>query len=421
MLSRSDDSPASEGGSPFDGWGAGKNRRGTGRTDSIFTQGRNDPGVEAAVQEKLATLISRRGPELEALLLLRDPERSGSISVKTFSECLRAWVSSDSEHGGGGTGTRGGKREGPSQAAELTHADRKVLYRRWAVRGQVRYVDFLGASGCFNAPLPRYSEISTAVAAAPAAPAAPVVADKPARHPVTGKRASGRLPSGDKAGMHARNADAGEEETDLFARARVVLVHLSEVLRDEGEEAYFAAFEAQDYGNYRCLDEDGFVNAIETLAPEVTAEQVHDVFLVRSRIEGSDDKANYDELFKLGCAFPYPSPRPSITARKDLRKLAQIGGFQSGDAVELRVESRGGRVDWVPAQVVSRDGDGTFTVRFRSPTKVPGATGARMKESGVSESDMREVRENNGGDTHAESLSIRRITYDVEPYPGTCD
>lgn len=32
---------------------------------------------------------------------------------------------------------------------------------------------------------------------------------------------------------------------------------------------------------------------------EVTAEQVHDVFVVRSRIEGSDDKANYDELFKV--------------------------------------------------------------------------------------------------------------------------
>lgn len=32
---------------------------------------------------------------------------------------------------------------------------------------------------------------------------------------------------------------------------------------------------------------------------EVTAEQVHDVFLVRSRIERSDDKANYDELFKV--------------------------------------------------------------------------------------------------------------------------
>ncbi|CAN0106095.1 unnamed protein product, partial [Ectocarpus sp. 13 AM-2016] len=357
MLSRSDDSPASEGGSPFEGWGAGKSRRGTGRTDSIFTQGPNDPGVEAVIQAKVTTLISRRGPELEALLLLRDPERSGNIPVKAFSECLRAWVSSDSERGGGGAAdhTRAGKRDGPSQAAELTHADRKVLYRRWAVRGQVRYVDFLGASGYFNAPLPRYSEISTAVAAAPAASAAPVVPDKLARHSVIGKRASGRLPSGDTTGMNARRADAGEEETGLLARARVVLVHLSEVLRDEGEEVYFAAFEAHDYGNYRCLDEDGFVDAIGTLAPEVTAEQVHDVFLVRSRIEASDDKANYDELFK------------------DLRKLAQIGGFLSGDAVELRVESRGGRVDWVPAQVVSRDGDGTYTVRFKSPTKVPGA------------------------------------------------
>lgn len=197
--------------------------------DDDRSVGPNDPGVEAAIQEKVTTLISRRGPELEALLLLRDPERSGNIPVKAFSECLRAWVSSDSERGGGDAGTRGGKREGPNQAAELTHADRKVLYRRWVVRGQVRYVDFLGASGYFNAPLPRYSEISTAVAAAPAAAAAPVVADAPARHPVTGKRASGRLPSGDKAGMHARNADAGEEETGLLARARVVLVHLSEV------------------------------------------------------------------------------------------------------------------------------------------------------------------------------------------------
>lgn len=45
----------------------------------------------------------------------------------------------------------------------------------------------------------------------------------------------------------------------------------------------------------------------------------------------------------------------------------------------------------VPArQVVSKDADGTYTVRFRS-TKVPGG-GARMKESGVPESDLREVR-----------------------------
>lgn len=43
--------------------------------------------------------------------------------------------------------------------------------------------------------------------------------------------------------------------------------NMPQVLRDEGEEAYFAAFEAQDYGNYRCLDEDCFVDAIETLAP----------------------------------------------------------------------------------------------------------------------------------------------------------
>lgn len=164
---------------------------------------------------------------------MRDPERFGNIPVKAFSECLRAWVSNESERGGGGTGntTWGGERDGPGegQAVELTHADRKVLYRRWASGGQVRYVDFLRASGYYNAPLPRYSEISTAAAAAPAASTARVVADTPARHPVARKRASGRLLSGDKAGMYERSADAGEEETGLLARARVVLVHLSEV------------------------------------------------------------------------------------------------------------------------------------------------------------------------------------------------
>lgn len=41
-------------------------------------------------------------------------------------------------------------------------------------------------------------------------------------------------------------------------------------------------------------------------------------------------------------------------------------------------------------QVISKDEDGTYTVRFKS-TKVPGA-GTRMKESGVPESDLREVR-----------------------------
>lgn len=154
--------------------------------------------------------------------------------MKAFSECLRAWVSNDSERGGGGAvnHTGAGKRDRPGegQAAELTHADRKVLYRRWAVRGQVRYVDFLGASGYYNAPLPRYSEISTAAVAAPATSAAPAVADSPEQHPANGKRASGRLSSGDKAGKHERNnTDVGEEETGLLARARVVLVHLSEV------------------------------------------------------------------------------------------------------------------------------------------------------------------------------------------------
>lgn len=39
------------------------------------------------------------------------------------------------------------------------------------------------------------------------------------------------------------------------------------VLHEEGEEAFFAAFEDQDIDDYRSLDEDGFVNAMVALAP----------------------------------------------------------------------------------------------------------------------------------------------------------
>lgn len=38
-------------------------------------------------------------------------------------------------------------------------------------------------------------------------------------------------------------------------------------MQEEGEEAFFAAFEDQDTDNYRSLDEDGLVDAIEALAP----------------------------------------------------------------------------------------------------------------------------------------------------------
>lgn len=42
---------------------------------------------------------------------------------------------------------------------------------------------------------------------------------------------------------------------------------LIQVLEEEGEEAYFAAFEGQDADDYRSLDEDGFVDAIAALSP----------------------------------------------------------------------------------------------------------------------------------------------------------
>lgn len=40
-----------------------------------------------------------------------------------------------------------------------------------------------------------------------------------------------------------------------------------QVLQDEGEESYFAAFEDQDVDNRRRLDEDGFIDAMGVLAP----------------------------------------------------------------------------------------------------------------------------------------------------------
>lgn len=160
------------------------------------------------------------------LLKARDSEGSGEIPVKAFSECLRSWDSGDGSprHAGGGDKDNGGDR---SEA--LTHADRKVLYRRWAVKGWVRYDDFLGANGYYDALLPRYSNVSTAVPAAVAAAAAASAA--PAATPVlsAGNKRGTRSSLG-RAGVGA--ADKGgeeEEESGLLTRARIVLVHLSEV------------------------------------------------------------------------------------------------------------------------------------------------------------------------------------------------
>ncbi|CAM9208018.1 unnamed protein product, partial [Scytosiphon promiscuus] len=350
----------------FDGFEE-RSRRGTGRTDSIFTQGTVDPAMETAVQEKVAALVSRRGAELEALLQARDPGRSGEVRVKAFSECLRVWDSnrvverSANNGGGGGIGSKiGGNSRGDAlnDTGSLTHADRKVLYKRWTVKGQVKYTEFLRESGHRSASSAPKSRAMTAAT--------------PARLSSLGKRET-RHSLGARGSVSELVREEEEEERELLARARVVLVHLAEVLEDEGEESYFAAFEDQDGDNRRRLDEDGFIDAMGILAPEVTADQVHDVFRVRSRAE-KDQMVDYDTLFK------------------DLRESGRNRSFQSGDAVELRVKKRDGSIEWVPAQVISKDEDGTYTVRFRS-SKAPGGTGGRIKESGILESDMREARQ----------------------------
>lgn len=97
------------------------------------------------------------------------------------------------------------------------------------MRGLVRYDEFLRASGYHDAQLPRYSEISTGHAAAAAA-AADVAAQLPSVGNTRGKRASSAA-GGRAAATGRRSEKVKEEEEDggLLERARVVLVHLSEV------------------------------------------------------------------------------------------------------------------------------------------------------------------------------------------------
>ncbi|CAM9447460.1 unnamed protein product, partial [Hapterophycus canaliculatus] len=304
MLSRPDP-PTSANASARDDWEAGS-RRGTERTESVFTQGTVDPAVETAVQAKVSALVAREGAALEALLKARDPKQTGEVRVKAFSECLRVWDSNGSveegrsKRGGAGDGSNAeGRSRGEifGEVGSLTHADRKVLYKRWAAKGHVNYVEFLRTSGHDKAPSTRHLVTGTAAT--------------PARLHSLGK-GRGRASLEERGSATGVNKEEDNEEDELLARARVVLVHLSEVLHDEGEEAFFAAFEAQDGDNNRCLDADGFIAAMEILAPEVTAEQVLDVFRVRSRMQGGK-KLDYDELFK------------------DLRALGRKKGFHSGD------------------------------------------------------------------------------------------
>lgn len=82
-----------------------------------------DPIFAAVAERKMTAIIEKRGAELELLLKSKDLAKTRTIPVKAFSECLKAF----SDCRGGGDG----------EAGSLTHADRKVLYRKWAVDGEV--------------------------------------------------------------------------------------------------------------------------------------------------------------------------------------------------------------------------------------------------------------------------------------------
>lgn len=75
-------------------------------------------------------MLENQGSELEELFHEKDPAQSGVIDVKTFSECLR-----EVDEGIDGDIKRG--RDGRPEEGRLSRADRKLLYRKWAVHGQV--------------------------------------------------------------------------------------------------------------------------------------------------------------------------------------------------------------------------------------------------------------------------------------------
>lgn len=91
-----------------------------------------DPRTEAVIDGKVKALISRKGVELESRFRDKDIERSGLISVKAFSECLRAVADTGASH----DDEEGTDEAGPGN--RLTRLDRKVLYKRWAVHREVR-------------------------------------------------------------------------------------------------------------------------------------------------------------------------------------------------------------------------------------------------------------------------------------------
>lgn len=78
-------------------------------------------------ERKIAGIIARRGDDMELQFKKADPAGSGVIPVKAFSKCLRSWdIINNAEES---------MRE---NRLLLTQYDRKALYRKWAVHGQVK-------------------------------------------------------------------------------------------------------------------------------------------------------------------------------------------------------------------------------------------------------------------------------------------
>ena len=199
----------------------------------------------------MARIVARHGVKLESLFLNQDPGRSGTIPVRAFSQCLRAF---DAEPGGSlGRGREEAVAVVAAGAGEkLTRADRKVLYRKWAVGGRVRYGDFLRESGYRPEPLPApVRRVSDGSGARPRKHRTQPPTPAPQQPPALSRQKHGdddddvdsdgdggggeddsrgqesKGSSTDKKG--GENEDEGVEAEGLLERAKVVLVHLSEV------------------------------------------------------------------------------------------------------------------------------------------------------------------------------------------------
>lgn len=119
---------------------------------------------------------------------------------------------------------------------------------------------------------------------------------------------------------------------------------------------------------------------------------------------------------------PVCSARSAVVTPQDLRRIAKEklggggikpeGGFASGEAVQLRVETRGGQLDWVPA-----------TVRWKAVGRYGVVENGRMITAYASASlsaYLRAAPEANASITFTRSLSWSLLLFYLNARSGFC-